>query len=59
MKHHTEVELLVSKAKMNINGFMHAKQYKMAFETFIEAASKLDGRMLRDFVQFFKDKTCS
>lgn len=58
MKKHYEVELMVSKAKININSLIHAHHYKTAFETFIDVASKLDGRMLRDFVMFFKDKTC-
>lgn len=57
MKTHYDVELMVSKAKININGLINTKHYQMAFELFIETASKLDGRMLRDFVQFFK-KTC-
>ncbi len=58
MKHHHDLELTISKAKININGFIHANQYKMAFEMFIDVASKLDGRMLREFIQFFKNKTC-
>lgn len=58
MKKHYEAELMVSKAKININSLMHAHHYKMAFELFIDVASKLDGHMLREFIHFFKSKTC-
>jgi hypothetical protein len=53
MKQTHELELMVSKAKMDIRSFMHANQYQMAFELFTKTAAKLDGRMLKEFVNFF------
>jgi hypothetical protein len=53
MKQTHEVELMISKAKMDIRGLLHAHQYKMAFELYTKTASKLDGRALKEFVNFF------
>lgn len=48
-----DYELMISKAKMDIRSLLQAHQYKMAYELFVNTASKLDGRLLKEFVTFF------